>query len=423
MIFADPLIFSNLKISPDGIFMNEFRTLMYALEHGMIDLAYIQAKVQMNRRKEILSKHPYKIWESKDGKWYTYIKIDDKRKLIKRTSRQAIEDKIISLHEDKEPSLEDIFEEWNNWRLESCMISDASHKRYADIFKKHYVSFGKKKFKELDPDELLDFLESQVSIHKLTAKSFSNLKTVTRGLCKRAKRMKLIDWNVEEILSDLDVSDKNFVRTAKTNEQEVYSEDEWLKMTSYLINNEDLVNLGLLLLFATGMRVGELAALKPEDVNTDGTISIKRTETSRLVNKHYEYCVRDFPKTAAGVRMVVVPSEYIWVLKRLKMIASGCKYVFEKNGVRIHEQAFRRRLKMICEKIGIEPKSPHKVRKTYGTILLDNNVDRRFILDQMGHVSITTTENHYHRNRKAVEKKREVLNQLPEFKKRQPKAN
>lgn len=46
--------------------MNEFGTLLYALDHGMIDLAYIQAKVQMNTRKEILSNHPYKIWEGKD---------------------------------------------------------------------------------------------------------------------------------------------------------------------------------------------------------------------------------------------------------------------------------------------------------------------------------------------------------------------
>ena len=396
--------------------MNEFGTLLYALDHGMIDLAYIQAKVQMNTRKEILSKHPYKIWEGKDKRWYTYIKADGGRKLVKRTSRQAIEDKIISLYEDNEPTLEDIFTEWNDWRLNSRMISDASHKRYADIFKRHYAVFGKKKFKELDPDELLNFLESQVSLYNLSAKSFSNLKTVTKGLCKRAKRMKLIGWNIEEVLYDLDVNEKNFARTVRTDSEEVYSEDEWLKMTSYLINNKDIVNLGLLLLFATGMRVGELSALKPEDICTDGTVSIKRTETSRLVDGHYEYCVRDFPKTAAGVRTVVIPTEYIWALKRLKYDNPFGTYVFEKNGVRIHEQAFRRRLKMICEKIGITPKSPHKVRKTYGSILLDNNVDQRFILDQMGHVSITTTENHYHRNRKAIEKKRDVLNRLPEFK-------
>ena len=41
--------------------------LKYALEHGMINLSYVQEQIEMNRRKELLDKHPYKIWEGKDG--------------------------------------------------------------------------------------------------------------------------------------------------------------------------------------------------------------------------------------------------------------------------------------------------------------------------------------------------------------------
>lgn len=47
--------------------------LKYAVEHDMIDLSYVQEQIKMNRRRELLEKHLYKIWEGKNGKWYTYL--------------------------------------------------------------------------------------------------------------------------------------------------------------------------------------------------------------------------------------------------------------------------------------------------------------------------------------------------------------
>lgn len=45
--------------------------------------------------------------------------------------------------------------------------------------------------KDTEPGEFEGFLEGQIPIHNLTAKAFSNLKTVTRGFLKRAKKT---DW-------------------------------------------------------------------------------------------------------------------------------------------------------------------------------------------------------------------------------------
>jgi len=37
--------------------------LQYAINEGIIDISYVQEKVEMNKRKEFLTKHPYKIWQ------------------------------------------------------------------------------------------------------------------------------------------------------------------------------------------------------------------------------------------------------------------------------------------------------------------------------------------------------------------------
>ena len=60
-------------------------------------------------------------------------------------------------------------------------------------------------------------------------------------------------------------------------------------------------------------------------------------------------------------------------------------------------------------------KSPHKSRKTYGSILRDNKIDDNLVIQQMGHVDISTTEEYYHRNMKSVVRKAAILNEIPIF--------
>ena len=83
-----------------NISMSDTELLKFAIEHGMIDTALVQEKIEMHKRKEILDKHPYTIWQGKDGKWRTYIPDENKgRKLVKRNTQQAIEEYVIKYWE------------------------------------------------------------------------------------------------------------------------------------------------------------------------------------------------------------------------------------------------------------------------------------------------------------------------------------
>lgn len=68
-----------------------------------------------------------------------------------------------------------------------------------------------------------------------------------------------------------------------------------------------------------------------------------------------------------------------------------------------------------CKKLGIYAKPPHKIRKIYGTILLDNNVDKHFIVGQMGYADIFAMENHYHKNRRNIGNKSDILSSIMNF--------
>lgn len=45
----------------------------------MINVSDVQEQIKMNKRKELLEKHPYSIWEGSDGNWYTYVPDDTKK--------------------------------------------------------------------------------------------------------------------------------------------------------------------------------------------------------------------------------------------------------------------------------------------------------------------------------------------------------
>ena len=78
--------------------MNSDELLKYALEHGMINMSDVQEQVEMNKREEILEKHPYDIWKGKDGNWHTYLPDKEKGRIPKKSkSKSKVEQEVIHI--------------------------------------------------------------------------------------------------------------------------------------------------------------------------------------------------------------------------------------------------------------------------------------------------------------------------------------
>ena len=244
----------------------------------------------------------------------------------------------------------------------------------------------------------------------MTPKAFSNFRTLIYGIFKYAKRKRYVSFSITYIVKDMEISQKAFKHKIRYAEEQVYMPQEKDRMESYLTENIDIVNLGLLFMFKTGVRVGELATLKREDVG-DYTVAINSTETrfkDESGNVHYD--VKNFPKSEAGLRFAILPEKYKWILDEILRLNPDGYYLFEKNGKRVKTYSFRRKLRYICDnKVHIPAKSPHKIRKTYGSLLLDGKVKESTILDTMGHTDIACTKGYYYFDRTSIEDKREEL--------------
>ncbi|MDR2162793.1 MAG: tyrosine-type recombinase/integrase [Clostridiales Family XIII bacterium] len=148
------------------------------------------------------------------------------------------------------------------------------------------------------------------------------------------------------------------------------------------------------LLFATGMRVSELCSLKDEDVDiTAGKINI-------------------FGKGSKERIVQVCNSEVLAKLLEYRQVydaeinATGYFFV-NRLRRRFSEQSARHMICHYAKAAGImQHITPHMFRHTFATLLLEEDVDIRYIQKMLGHSSIRTTEIYTH---VALEKQKEIL--------------
>ncbi len=135
-------------------------------------------------------------------------------------------------------------------------------------------------------------------------------------------------------------------------------------------------------LYATGIRVSELIALDVEDVNLgSGLITCKSSgDKSRII-----------PIYPAAIRAL---TEYIKFV-RPQMVSDDKEIALFVNvsGSRMSRQGFWKIIKYYQVKAGIEtPITPHTLRHSFATHLLENGADLRSIQEMLGHADISSTQ-------------------------------
>ena len=133
-------------------------------------------------------------------------------------------------------------------------------------------------------------------------------------------------------------------------------------------------------LFATGARVAEVCNLRDEDVDLRrGRVKILgkggRERMLQLCDDQVVAAIRDY--------------QALWGKKSERSI----HFFQNRLGSRLTEQSVRVELKRYAEEAGLEKNvTPHMLRHSVATLLLEEGVDIRYIQNFLGHRSITTTQ-------------------------------
>jgi integrase/recombinase XerD len=138
------------------------------------------------------------------------------------------------------------------------------------------------------------------------------------------------------------------------------------------------------MLFATGVRVSEAVAANIEDVDMDRLVISVRGKGNRE---------REIPIVCDELRLAL--SRQIGARTRGVTQHSGPLFV-SRNGNRVSDQSVRAILRRHALKIGAQKITPHMLRHTVATLLLEDGVDLRHIQLLLGHSSIATTTIYVH---------------------------
>lgn len=144
---------------------------------------------------------------------------------------------------------------------------------------------------------------------------------------------------------------------------------------------------------ATGLRRGELLALKWEDMDFVGNSIYVHSQMTRMKGK-----VQESPlKTANAYQSIIVSEDVMTILKEKRERENGfSKYVFSSpSGGPISPDSVLNMLHRVLKRAGLEKVRFHDLRHTFATLALQNGVDVKTLSGLLGHYSAGFTLDTY----------------------------
>ena len=189
------------------------------------------------------------------------------------------------------------------------------------------------------------------------------------------------------------------------------------KLMNHIINNFTFKNFGIFLTLSTGMRIGEVCALKWSDFNIQkGTVSVQRTiERIYFVGngKPYTKLIINTPKTKNSKREIPISKEIQRAIKSLIEIVNPDYYILTNNSIPTEPRTYRNYFNKLLEQLDIPKLKFHGLRHSFATRCIESKCDYKTVSVLLGHSDIGTTLNLYvHPN---DEQKRLCINRMEKF--------
>ncbi|MCR4991773.1 MAG: site-specific integrase [Lachnospiraceae bacterium] len=346
-----------------------------------------------SKRERAKALHNYAITPPKreGDRWRTnYTGKDGKRITLRARTEEELLNKLIPLYLPEEmfesKTFHKLFDEWLVYK-EQVTSSHNTILRHRQHYKKYLATSKFDSMKASSISELLLETECNRIIKDfcLSYKEWVNVKTIINGMYVYACRMKYTDSNPVEHIR-ISVKFRQVVK--KTGKTQTYNTEEVAAINNYLdkkySETGDIAFMAVRLNFMMGLRVGELVALKWEDI--EGIqIHVAREEIcDQLTNT---VSVAEHTKTNTDRYVYLIPE----ALDILHKLPHNGDYIFIREGNRLTSRQINYVLEKYAERNGLKTKSSHKLRKTYASMCNAKGVPVDFIREQLGHSSLSTT--------------------------------
>lgn len=184
---------------------------------------------------------------------------------------------------------------------------------------------------------------------------------------------------------------------------------EQAKLENYILENNKIYYFGILLSLYTGLRLGEVLALKWQNIDIKNKLIYIDKSVGSISQNHKTLTIESSPKTQSSIREIPISKNLLDLMKVLRQHCSDYVIV-SHNGKQIKPRAYQKSFDNLLKKLHIKHYGFHSLRHTFATRLLENGVDIKTISELLGHSSPTITLNRYvHTNLQNKRKAMEIL--------------
>lgn len=251
---------------------------------------------------------------------------------------------------------------------------------------------------------LLPIFENHEKIKEEEVQAFINRKLKDGLSQKRIKDVLVVLKMVLRFQKKIDPSVETnfrllFPREYVNKELQVFSLIQQKKLEDYINTNLSSKNLGILICLHTGLRIGEICALKWKDIDLkQGLLSVNKTlyriYRGKNERKKTELILSP-PKTNHSYRVIPLPDSLLEKLNGLKGDQTDECYIISGSSCPLEPRTYREHYRKLLNKLELPKVKFHGLRHSFATRCIESDCDYKTVSEILGHSDISTTMNLY----------------------------
>jgi len=318
----------------------------------------------------------------------------------KADAEKALQKVLHELNTDTyiEPTKDDVTTFFTSWLAQKQMhIRPGTYKTYRWLVNYHIIpQLGQIKMVNLSPQHLVSMYERLGSGEKhLSPQTINHVHKVLHDALETAVKWELLVKNVARLVKPPQIP---------KSETKTWTDEELMQFLEFTKNSR--YHIIFLLAATTGMRRGEVLGVKWEDISLEtGKLCVRRSYTRGVVGHIFQE-----PKTAAGIRTIVLPQQTVDALKKHRLVLEEDRKKAEKNGTEYNNHGLvvqtrngfpvspyflEARWLDLLRKSGLPKIRLHDLRHTHASLLLKAGIHPKAVSERLGHSSIMITLDRY----------------------------
>ncbi|MDE6904865.1 MAG: site-specific integrase [Lachnospiraceae bacterium] len=286
---------------------------------------------------------------------------------------------------EKTNNLNTVSEQWLQYVLFTRKYS--TYVKYQNIYSKYIQpQVGEKDMEQITVSDCTNLLETaygQYRENAISHSTFSSIKIVLFQILTYGKS----PVSVPEIKASLPAARKNYQQIS------VLTNEEQAKLKSFLLCGMDSYKLGVLVCLYTGLRLGEICALKTESIDLSRKCiyviqTVQRIKSEDKGGK--TQLMISEPKTASSRREIPLCD---LLLKLLMENKPKTEYLLGDKPT--EPRTYQYRLNQYFSALSIKGKHFHSLRHTFATNCIESGMDPKCLSEILGHADVNTTLNRY----------------------------